>query len=181
MIEDLRELHRAVGDVLVGLERLAPVLTAWAASRHQPGFAAEPQERVEDAPATGTAANGAATAGEPMPSPGEASEPVAQSRRCAVCNSTFAVTRPSGQPKKFCSRKCREKATRQRRPAKASAAVVAEPDREPAPAVHEPPLEPLPAMTERPFRAPSFGKGGEDPEKSRLLASVSRLPWELNP
>jgi hypothetical protein len=127
-----------------------------------------------------TAPDGPATPGEPPRGNGEASGAAAPEQRCEMCGESFTIARPGGAPKRYCSGRCRTRASkqRQRRHQAEAEAPEAEPDRAPAPAVREPPLEPLPAAIERPFRAPAFGRGAEDPVKAALLASVSRLPWE---
>jgi hypothetical protein len=161
MLAQLRELRGAIDAVLVGAERLLPVVAAWVAAQ-RPGEA--PQERVEVAPEVPGPPNGSfAPGGLPVRAaePSEAATP--QTAECVECGASFVGTRRGGNTQRFCTPRCRATAHQRRRRAAPQAEGAADPD-----------PGPLPDEVERPFRLPV---DGEDP-RGDVLAAAARLPWE---
>jgi hypothetical protein len=103
-------------------------------------------------------------------------------RLCAVCGAPFVVTGTSSQPKRYCSPKCRDTATKQRRlaeapaptdpPAAVAAKMAISPTTRPEPAAEVASeigniadLRAVGAPAERPFLTPTYAP--ESPENGR--------------
>jgi hypothetical protein len=92
---------------------------------------------------------------------------------CELCGAMFSPGRPRGaKPQKFCSVRCRRRASEARRRTAEPVVEIVEPEPEPAASRSAP----LPDQIDRPMRVPLES---ETERATRNLLAVPPLPWEL--
>jgi hypothetical protein len=150
-------------------------------ARHVQAKAAGAQERVGGVGGTPIASDRLSAPGEPTSQEQSASED-RPAGACVVCGTALSGRpRKGGRPRRYCSSRCRQRATAASRarlaavPARSGPVAVAARPRPAADAN----LEPLPSEPERPLRVAE----PEDPDVAAVLAASARLPakWEANP